>query len=195
MTFIAAMVLPLEYAIFLGVFLNLALYLRTASRLHLSEMIQPGGGPFLERPIRDKHTGERQVIFLQLEGDLFFGVADELQDRLTALAGSGVRVVILRLKRTHSIDATVLGVLERFAAGMRQRQAYVILCGVKPELMSVLRHYGLIEQLGRENVFATGGGIFTSAKQALQRARVLVGRSIDTLGIPTDEPEEPNYII
>ena len=198
MTFVAAMVIPLEYAIFLGVFLNLALYLRTASRLHLSEMIHPGGaggGPILERPIRDKQTGERQVVFLQLEGDLFFGVADELQDRLTALSGSGVRVVILRLKRTHSIDATVLGVLERFAAGMRQRQGYVILCGVKPELMSVLRHYGLIEQLGRENVFETGGGIFTSAKQALHRARVLVGRSIDTFGIPTDEPEEPNYII
>ena len=195
MTFVAAMILPLEYAIFLGVFLNLALYLRTASRLHLSEMIQPTVGPFLERPIHDKHTGERQVVFLQLEGDLFFGIADELQDRLTAVAGSGVRVVILRLKRTHSIDATVLGVLERFVAGMRRREGYVLVCGVKPELMSVLRHYGLIGQLGRENVFETGGGIFNSAKQALQRARVLVGRSIDTFGIPTDEPEEPNYMI
>ena len=61
--------------------------------------------PHLERPIRDKHTGERQVIFLQLEGDLFFGVADELQDRLTALAGSGVRVVILRLKRALEADS------------------------------------------------------------------------------------------
>ena len=39
MTFVAAMALPLEFAIFLGVFLNLALYLRTASRLHLSEMV------------------------------------------------------------------------------------------------------------------------------------------------------------
>jgi SulP family sulfate permease len=196
MTFVAAMALPLEYAIFVGVFLNLALYLRTASRLHVTEMFQPSGGPFLERPIRDKHTGERQVVFLQLEGDLFFGVADELQDRLTALAASGVRVVILRLKRTHSIDATVLGVLERFAAGMGERQGYVILCGVKPELMCVLRDYGLVDQLGRENVFETGVGIFTSAKQALARARELVGRSIDTLGIPTDdEPDAPNYVI
>jgi SulP family sulfate permease len=189
------MVLPLEFAIFLGVFLNLALYLRTASRLHVSEMIHRDGGTFHERPIVDKRTGERQVVFLQLEGDLFFGVADELEDRLNALANSGMRVVILRLRRTHSIDATILGVLERFTKDMHDGHAHVVLCGVKPDLMSVLRSYGLLQQIGRDNVFPTGGGIFTSAKLALERARVLVGRSIDTSGIDTDEPFEPNYVI
>ncbi|HEV2292527.1 MAG TPA: SulP family inorganic anion transporter [Tepidisphaeraceae bacterium] len=193
-TFAGAMVLPLELAIFLGIFLNLALYLRTSSRLHVTEMIHRTG-VFHERPIVNKHTGERQVVFLQLEGDLFFGVADELQDRLNALVGSTVRVVILRLKRTHSIDATVLGVLERFVADMKSRQRYVVLCGVKPELMSVLRTYGLIEQIGRDNVFPTGGGIFTSAKLALERAQTLVGRSIDTDGIDIDDSIEPNYVI
>lgn len=197
MTFAAAMVLPLEFAIFLGVFLNLALYLRTASRLHLSEMVRRGddGGTFHERPIVDKHTGERQVVFLQLEGDLFFGVADELEDRLIALVNSGMRVVIIRLRRTHSIDATILGVLERFTKDMHDRPAHVVLCGVKPDLMSVLRSYGLLQQIGPDNVFPTGGGIFTSAKLALERARVLLGRSIDTSGIDTDEPFEPNYVI
>lgn len=194
-TFGAAMVLPLEFAIFIGIFLNIALYLRTASRLHVTELVHHPGRPFLERPILDKRTGERQVVFLQLEGDLFFGVADELQDRLNALVGSGIRVVILRLKRTHSIDATVLGVLERFTADLRARQGYVVLCGVRPELMSVLRTYGLIEQIGQENVFPAGTGIFTSAKLALERARALVGRSIDTSGIDTDESHEPNYVI
>jgi SulP family sulfate permease len=196
-TFGAAMVLPLELAIFLGIFLNLALYLRTASRLHVSEMIHHPGGVFHERPIVDKHTGERQVVFLQLEGDLFFAVADDLQHRLNGLAGSTVRVVILRLKRTHSIDATVLAVLEKFVADMRARQRYVVLCGVKTELMSILRAYGLVERIGPENVFATGGGIFTSAKRALDRARTLVGHSIDTSGIDTgiEDSSEPNYVI
>ena len=196
-TFAAAMLVPLELAIFLGVFLNLALYLRTASRLHVSEMIHRPGGAFVERPIVDKHTGERQVVFLQLEGDLFFAVADELEDRLNALAKSPVRVVILRLKRTHSIDATVLAVLERFAADMTERQGYVVLCGVKPELMTALRAYGFLDRIGRENVFPTGGGVFTSAKLALGRARDLVGRSIDTMGLESDPDDagEPNYVI
>ena len=196
-TFAGALVVPLELAIFLGVFLNLALYLRTASRLHVSEMIYRPGGVFHERPIVDKHTGERQVVFLQLEGDLFFAVADELAERLNALAKSPIRVVILRLKRTHSIDATVLDVLERFVAEMKARGGYVVLCGVKFELMTVLRASGLFDRIGRENVFPTGGGVFTSAKLALARARELVGRSIDTTAVESDPDDvgEPNYVI
>ena len=177
-TFAAALLLPLAYAIYVGIFLNIALYLRQASRLHLAEMVHTPAGPFLERPIRDK-TGDQQVMFLQLEGDLFFGVADELQDRLTALAHSGLRVVILRLKRTHSIDATVLGVLERFIQQMHQRQAHVLLCGVKPDLMERLESYGLLAKLGKPNVFPAAYGVFTSAKQALQRAKQLLSSSLD----------------
>jgi SulP family sulfate permease len=195
-TFGATLLAPLEYAIFVGIFLNLALYLRTASRLHLAEMVQlPGGSSFVERPIHDRVTGERQVLFLQLEGELFFAVADELQDRLTALQHSPVRVVVLRLKRTHSIDATVLHVLEQFTRDMQARGGHVILCGVKPELMATLRGYGLIDVLGRENVFEATTGVFTSAKRALQRARDLVGASIDATGINVDESEAWAYEI
>ena len=35
-----------------------------ASRLHLAEMVQlPGGSSFVERPIHDRVTGERQFLF------------------------------------------------------------------------------------------------------------------------------------
>lgn len=185
-TFAATLLAPLEYAVFIGIFLNIALYLRRASKLHLAEVVPTAGGPFLERPILDR-SGERQVVFLQLEGELFFGVADELQDQLAAVQRSGARVVILRLKRTHSIDATVLHVLETFAAEMRRRGGHVLLCGVRDELMRRLKGYGLIDQLGRENVFAASIGVWSSAKRALKRARELVGRSIDETGFEDDE--------
>jgi SulP family sulfate permease len=194
-TFIAAMIMPLEYAIFLGIFLNVGLYLRIASRLHVTELVASPGGPFVERPILDKRTGEKQVLFLQLEGDLFFAIADELQDRFAALLNDPPHIVILRLKRTHSIDGTVLSVLDKFVVDMRARGRYVLLCGVKMELMRVLKGYGLIDRIGRENVFETGGGVFTSAKQALNRARELAGRSIDTFGIDLSETEEIVYEI
>jgi anti-anti-sigma factor len=148
------------------------------------------GRPFVETPIHDK-SGHKRVIFLQLEGDLFFGVADELQDRLTRLAHSGVRVAILRLKRTHSVDATALHVLEKFAQEMRDREGYVILCGVKTELMDDLRGYGLVDLIGRENVFPAGGQVFESAKLALARARELTAASIDTLGLEAEIADEP----
>jgi SulP family sulfate permease len=193
-TFAATLVAPLEWAIFIGIGVNLALYLRNAARLHMNEMVQTAAGPFFERPIHDR-SGEKQVIFLQLEGELFFGVADELRDHLSSLSRSEVRIVILRLKRTHSIDATVLHVLEQFTKDMHRRNGYVILCGVREELMATLRAYGLIDLLGKQNVFAASIGVFSSAKRALERAKELVGKSIDDSKIDVDESKEFDYQI
>ncbi len=196
-TFAATLTIPLEYAIFVGIFLNIGLYLRTAAKLHLHEMVPTGDarGPFIERPLSDR-SGNRKVLFLQAEGDLFFAISDELQDRLAALHRTGVKVVILRLKRTHSIDATVLDVLEQFVKNMRRRHGYLLLCGVRPELRQVLKAYGLIDLIGRENVFEAGEGVFGSAKKALERARTLVESSIDMAGFDLeDEDDEITYEI
>src|SRR6185436_7167775 len=100
----------------------------------------------------------------------------------------------------HSIDSTVLGVLERFTRQSRAEGGHVILCGLHPELMRVLGAYGLLDMIGRDNVFETGGGVFTSARRALDRAAQLVGHSIDVSNVEPDEdeddaPEAPMYQI
>jgi SulP family sulfate permease len=178
-TFLATVIAPLEYAIFIGIFMNIGVYLRSASRLHVAEMVQSPAaeGTFLERPLRPRQAASGNVVFLQLEGELFFAVADELQDHLGALQHGGAKVVILRLKRTHSIDPTVLGVIENFARAMHKQNAHVILCGIRPELMEKLRAFGLIELLGPDNVIQTGEGVWTSARQAIERARQIVGET------------------
>ncbi len=180
-TFVATLFVPLEFAIFVGVFLNIALYLRQATRLHVTEMV-PGqsGAVFQERELTDR-TGGRQVMLLQVEGDLFFGVADELRDRLAPLSrdGSGVKVVVFRLRRTHSIDSTAMYVLEQFTKDMHANRGHVILCGVRPDLTPVIRNFGLLDLIGKENFFETGLGVFASVQAALQRARQLSGVSLD----------------
>lgn len=194
-TFCATLLAPLEFAIFIGIFLNIGLYLRQASRLHVAEMVQTPGGRFLETPLADR-CGNRKVILLQVEGDLFFGVADELQDRLRALPQGELKVVIFRLRRTHSIDSTVLNVLEQFVRQMQSCGRHVIFCGVRDELMGVLKRYGLVETIGKDNVFRTGSGVFASVKQAIERARQLVGSSIDADAIEIeDDGDELSYEI
>lgn len=193
-TFSATLTLPLQYAIFVGIFLNLALFLRQAGQLHVAEMAPTSAGVFIERPLQEK-SGKRSVMFLQIEGDLFFAVADELQERLSQLVRRH-RIVIFRLKRTHSIDATVLQVFEQFARQMKERGGHVILCGLKPELMDTMRSFGLTKTIGEDNIFEAGFGVFTSAKKALERAKKLIGGSIDTDPIPDlDETEGWAYEI
>lgn len=176
-TFAAALLLPLAYAIYAGVFLNIALYVRQASHLKMAYMVDQGGGAFRELPIDEAALADadHDVVLLQLEGDLFFGVEEELAGRLHELATSPVKVAVFRLKRTHSIDATVLFALERFAHDMTARGGHVVLCGLRPEVLARLRKFGLVALIGEDNVFEAGRGVFSSVRHALERARELAG--------------------
>jgi SulP family sulfate permease len=177
-TLVCTLIAPLQYAIFIGIFLNAAVYMRKVSRLHMTEMRSASGGAYEEHPLRDVFGRER-VLFLQVEGGLFFGVADELRDRLVRLVSSEVQVVVLRLKRTHTVDATILLVLEEFARTLQDQGRHLLLCGLGPELLDTLRRFGLVDLVGTENVFESGPGIFSSARRALERAELLVGAHVE----------------
>ncbi len=191
-TFFSTLCLPLAYAVFVGVGLNIALYMRRASKLHVAEMVRTPGGPFLEKPIRSR-TGDQAVVFLQFEGDLFFGVGDELSERLNDLVNRPVRVVVMRLKRTLSVDSTVLAVLDHFAREMRERDKHVVLCGMREDLTKCFDQYGLSDVIGEENIFPTTFGVFTSAKQALRRAQQLLKHSLDARDLPDDLEDDQGW--
>jgi SulP family sulfate permease len=175
-TLIAALALPLTYSIYVGIFSSLALYLRHAGRLHLQEIVPTESGGFEERAL--PLTSRKQLVLVQLDGDLFFAVADDLSEQLGRLERTGVSVAIFRLKRTRWIDASVMLALEQFVLAMHTRGGHVLLCGVRPELRQRLAGFGLEALIGPENVFATEPGVFASAKRALGRARELTGFSL-----------------
>jgi SulP family sulfate permease len=187
-TFLATLLAPLVYAIYIGIALNIALYLHHASKLRIAEMVRTPGGPFQERPVLDRH-GKQALVFLQLEGDLFFAVADELQDRLAEIRRSGTRVVLIRLRRTHTIDSTVLAVFDSFVSQMHAQGRSVLMCGVKPESVETFRKFGLLDRMGEENVFVTTYGVFTSCEAALRRARELLRSSLDSDPLADDRQE------
>jgi SulP family sulfate permease len=174
-TLVVACTAPLQFAVLFGVLLNIGLFLRTVSKLHLNEIVPvEQNNMFVEREVPGSASG--QIVFLQLEGDLFFGVADELRTRLMRLLNKGQKIVIFRLRRTHSLDSTILNVLEEFTREIKSQSGHVILCGLQPKLRQVMQNYGLIDLIGADNCFATTGkGLFDSAKLALAHARRLSG--------------------
>lgn len=181
-TFLSALFVPLAYAIYVGIFLSLALYLRHAGHLRGVEIVRDDRDHFHERRI-DAESLAREVLVLQLTGDLFFGVADELADLLAEIARGKAKVVILRMKRVHLVDATVLAVLQRFAREMHASQRHVLLCGVHDALKKPLAGYGLVAQLGEENVIPAGEQLWDGTIHALDRADALIAKE------PASEPD------
>ncbi len=196
-TFGAALLLPLTYAIYVGIGLHLLLALDRAGHLHVRQLVPQGDGGFRERTVQAPGDLEAQdVLVLQLEGDLFFGVADELDDHLRAvLAGAGTpsggapAAVVLRLKRSHSLDAHALLVLERFIRAMDAAHRPVLFSGLRPKARRRLQRFGLSDRLCDGCLVDSHERPAAGTAQAVSVARALLSGTGD--GTPPTPPDAP----
>jgi SulP family sulfate permease len=169
-TYASTLVFPIQYAIYFGVFVSLALLVSRVGRLHLVEMTVAGNRAFREIELDDE-TGSYPIVVLQLEGDLFFGVVDELEESLERIAARGAKAIVIRLKRAHAIDATASEALASFAEHFREDGGRLVLCGLRPDFEERIRRSHLGEVLGAENLLPTGAEPFASIRQAVEAVR------------------------
>jgi SulP family sulfate permease len=182
-TYVSTLVFEIQYAIYLGVVLSLLTLVRRVGQLQMVEMVEVAPRLYSEIEI-DPETGTSAVVLLALEGDLFFGVVEELEEHLTRIAANGARAIIVRMKRAHAIDATAAEALANFAMQFRTKGGRFMLCGLKPELHAqiVVSHLG--EVLGHDNVLLTDAHHLGSLRRAILKAR----REIVAAGGAGDRP-------
>jgi SulP family sulfate permease len=103
------------------------------------------------------------IVAYRLEGSLFFGAAHSFLLGLSEV--SDVRVVILRLSRVSTLDATGASVLADTIARLEGRGITVLLSGVRPDHEQVLTRLGVFDSLAHER------HVFASTPDAIAHAR------------------------
>jgi SulP family sulfate permease len=175
-TAIAAVAVSVEFCILIGTFVSFLIYLPRAARVSVSELVLTGDGMVRERVPEDPHCN--RLLIFSVEGELFFGSSTELAAELEKIeerAAGGVRVVLLRLKYARNLDGVCLDVLETFLDKMAARGVTVLLCGVRQELLAVLRNVKWEERLGPQRIFPEGPAIWSSTLQAIDHAYEILG--------------------
>jgi SulP family sulfate permease len=181
LTAIAAVVVSIEFCVMIGVFLSFVMYVPRAGRVHMTELIVAPDRVVRERIATDPTCS--RIRLYNLEGEFFFGAAPELAEHLESIAEtakSGIRVVVLRMKRARNADAVCARVLDQFIARMHQQKVDVLLCGLRPDLMSVINSSGLLRQLGRDRVFVfeESEAVWSSTLDAVRFAYELIGNDV-----------------
>ncbi|MBI2962610.1 MAG: SulP family inorganic anion transporter [Deltaproteobacteria bacterium] len=169
-TYASTLVFQIQYAIYLGVVLSLLMLVRRIGELQMVEMVEVAPRLYREIDI-DEQTGRSALVLLALEGDLFFGVVEELEEHLSRIAANGARAIVIRMKRAHAIDATAAESLANFATHFRGRGGRLMLCGLKAELHAQIAVSHLGEVLGRDNVLLTDNRHLGSLRRAIHKAR------------------------
>ena len=152
-TFFVGVFATLDDAIFTGVAVSILFFLRKASEPEVVEYsISDDGG--LEK-IRDKKDhSDAEVSIIHVEGNMFFGASDVIQNQIRRVAGEPtLKVLILKLRNAINFDATSVLDLEELNRRMKASGRVLMLCEVREPIMRVLEKSGLRGKIGADFVF------------------------------------------
>lgn len=195
-TFIAALLLPLHVAIFVGVVISVSLFLRKAAKPELVEYTLDNEGTLLK--LADKANRLPQISIVHVEGDLFFGAADLFRKQVSRIAeDASLAVIVLRMRNARNLDATSVCALEELIRFTREKGRHLIISGASREVYRILRKSGVLSVLqedcekGESNIFLIEPkNPNMSTRKALMRAQKLLGTKNADISIYTTQTRE-----
>jgi len=169
-TFVAALTMPLEYSIYIGVALSLVMYVYTsASNLRIKQLVPTPTHSFKELDVPPRLYDNAPMI-LTVYGNLYFAAVNRLEKALPSPKDTEMPVVILRLKGNQYMGSTGLRLLERYAEQLEQQGGLLILSGIGKSIERQLRDTGKWDRFGDENLFTEQEELLASTKAGLARA-------------------------
>ena len=183
-TTFTALFISIEYSILAGVALSILLFVPRASKLKAAELVVSKEGIVRERVTFDPPC--TSIILFDLEGEIFFGAAPDLDRYLDELKqrviGSGIRSIVLRLKRVRNPDIVCLERIEHFLRDTKKLGITVLLAGVRPDLARSLSKLGFGEWFPKDRIFleAEDDDTDSATLKAVRHAYELLGEEANT---------------
>lgn len=201
-TALVGVAVNLDTAVLIGVVLSILLFVPRAAKLKAAELIVTDEGVIRERTPQDNpaeaasSVRASSPVIYDLEGELFFGAAPELDRYLEALhtriRDENLKVVILRLKRVRHPDVVCIERLEHFIREHQELGVTVLLAGVRPDSLALLRNVGFTDWLPAEQVFPEEDREFSATLKAVRYAQT---RLAETPSAPAAHQEKLYYLV
>ncbi len=179
-TFAASLLIPLQYAVLIGVALAVMLYfVQQSNQVALKQWTRPVGRYRVEvDPPAELPPGE--VTALVPYGSLFFATAALFEEKLPHVTGNTRNAVaILILRMNGELGSTFMEVLARYTRDLQAHQSKLMLAGVDQHVKDQLDQTGMTELIGRENIFLQTPNIGESGENAWAAAEAWIALQPD----------------
>ncbi|MFF4257896.1 SulP family inorganic anion transporter [Streptomyces sp. NPDC001663] len=169
LTAVATLALDLVYAVIIGLVVASALALRAVAKQARFDQVPLDRG---DHSAEEHALLAEHIVAYRIDGPLFFAAAHRFLLELTEVAD--VRVVILRMSRVSTMDATGALVLKDAVEKLNRRGILVLASGIRPGQRQVLDSVGALDLLGHEGrEYATTPDAIRGARDHLETAGVL----------------------
>ena len=177
-TALSAVLISVEFSILIGVALSILLFIPRAARLKSSELVISDEGVVRERLPTD--SGAVDMVISDLEGELFFGAAPELDQYFSnlqlRLRQTEVSFAIIRVKRTRNPDMVCMERFEHFLRETQQLGIKVLLCGIRADFDTAMRNLRFETWFPPEQLFREEDETYSATLRAVRYAYQQLGR-------------------
>jgi sulfate permease, SulP family len=166
-TFALTMLIPLQYAVLVGVGVSVILHvLRQSNQVTIKRRQLDREGNFIETDPPARLPAE-EVVILQPYGSLFFAAAPVFEAALAALTdASRHSVVILRLRGRSDLGTTFMEVLYRYANGLAALGSKLVIVSANKRIHEQLAVTGITDLIGSENLYTGDERVGATVKRA-----------------------------
>ena len=176
-TFGSTLIMPLQYAVLVGVAISILLIVfQQSNTIRVVEWVVGESGWPVEHPAQKKLKPGR-VTVLYTYGNLFYAAADAFEKGLPEVENARQAVVILLLRGYEDVGSTVNEVLHRYTLALQASGGKLILAGVSPALRAQLQRTGVLSLIGKENIFPATKTIGEAGNAALRAANEWLAES------------------
>ncbi len=160
-TLVATLLLPLQFAILIGVLMSLGYYLLRTSAPRVVAVL-----PDADFKHWAPHGGRPQcpqLAVVDILGDLYFGAVNHVEETLNDIlaATPGQRFLLLRMHSVQHIDISGIRMLENLRQQLRERGGELYFTRVREPVQERMRATGFAEQLNAGQVLDEDSAIDT----------------------------------
>jgi SulP family sulfate permease len=195
-TFILTMLIPLQYAVLVGVGISMILYIINQSNQVVIKRWVVVDGQMKETDA-PAEVAPNEVLVLQPYGSLFFASAPVFEEKLPDVTEETHNsVVILRLRGRSDLGSTFMDVLLKYATSLRDQDSDLMLVSANENMHEQLAVAGVAGVVGDENIYTSDEWVGKTIKGAYQDAVARVDANAEPEGAPPPpdpgvEPEGP----
>ena len=153
-TFFLTVIFDLTVAIEVGVLIACLLCMKrmaeTTNVSVLSDEIDPAADTDVQGNLEHLTIPEGAKVY-EINGPYFFGIGNKFEEMMGDMGGRA-KVRIIRMRKVPFIDSTGVHNLSNMCRMCAQMGVKVVLSGVNPSVMKVLKDAGMDELVGQENI-------------------------------------------
>ena len=151
-TFLATILLPLEFAVLAGVLVSFGRYLIKTSHPGVYAVVPDENFRHFVKQTTEPSCP--QLGIMEIEGSLYFGAVHHVEEALreNLEANPDQQFLLLRMHMVDHCDVSGIHMLEAIVKLYRRMGGNVFLEGVRPRVMHMISLYGFDRMLHKENI-------------------------------------------